>query len=345
MKRPSFFEDIIRSDRGLTVCLFIVMIVCISVVIHVVPIPTRAGMEQSLETFILESMAMAANSPEEMEVADDIEEEISEEETLEDFDELLSSFMDMSLSEPSLSDIESSVQPTELDIQTDLDLNFDTSDRQGELGSGVIDLNADLFAQSSRGTGTSLRPNLVSGFTRSRDTQLSDGTGNISSDELTVREDHSSNSVVLDSVYHGLDRSTLTPEEAAYEDAVVLRMKNGNGKYPDPVIRSIFDMKTTDLAFKKDINLDNQPWTVQISYSPVNRTLRIALVQDNTLFYFIDPGLQNRANYFEKGNARHNADDQVIVVESEEFSSQSPEAIRVFNLFLSWWKNELKNDG
>ena len=91
--------------------------------------------------------------------------------------------------------------------------------------------------------------------------------------------------------------------------------------------------------------MDGQTWTVQLAYAPSSRTLKIALTQDSMLFYFIDPGLQNRANYCERGRTVLDTDSRVVTVESEEVSVQSPDAVRVFNQFLSWWSNETESNG
>ena len=348
MERLSFFEDVSRSDRGLTVGLFTAAIICIALVIHVVPMPTRARVDRSLESFVLESMAMAANVPEEGELEEVVEGAVLEEPevTLEDFDGLLSSFMDLSPSDDAPSDAEVlETKTVESLLQTELDLDFGTEEALAGLGTGRADLNADLFPQAERSTGTLLKPNIVSGFSRSRDIQFTDGTGDISGDELALRQENSTRLETLESVYEGLDRSTLTPEEAALEDAVVLWMTAFGGMPLDPAIRGLFRLQPEDLVFKGEVLLGGESWILQMAYAPLNRTLKIALVQNSTVFYFIDPGLQNRANYFEKGRVIFDADARVVSVESEEFSAQRPDAVRVLNLFLPWWSNALQSNG
>ena len=348
MERPYLFEDVSQSDRRLTVGLFTAAIVCIVAVIHFVPMPTRAGVDRSIESFALESRAIAVRSAEEIDM-EEVPEEVAVEEpevTLEDFDGLLSSFLDPSLSDAASSDAELlGTETTESSLRIDLDLDFGTEDVPGGLGTGSADLNADLFPQAERGTGTPLRPNIVSGFSRSPDTQLTDGTGDLSEDELTLRQENSVRLEILESVYEGLDRSALTPEEIAREDDVVLWMKASQGMSLDPAIRALFRSESTDLVFKGTVALDGQTWTVQLAYAPSSRTLKIALTQDSTLFYFIDPGLQNRANYCEQGRTVLDADSRVVTVESEEVSVQSPDAVRVFNQFLSWWSKESQSNG
>ena len=348
MEQPYLFEDISQSDRSLTVGLFAAAIVCIAVVIHFVPMPTRAGVDQSIESFALESMAIAVRTSEEIELAEEAEEVVVEEPevTLEDFDGLLSSFMDLSPSDGASSDEELlGTETTESSLKTELDLDFGTEEALGGLGTGRADLNADLFPQAERSTGTLLKPNIVSGFSRSPDIQFTDGIGEVSEDELALRQENSTRLETLESVYEGLDRSTLTPEEAALEDAVVLWMTAFGGMPLDPAIRGLFRLQPEDLVFKGEVLLGGESWILQMAYAPLNRTLKIALVQNSTVFYFIDPGLQNRANYFEKGRVIFDADARVVSVESEEFSAQRPDAVRVLNLFLPWWSNALQSNG
>ena len=348
MERPYLFEDVSQSDRILTVGLFAAAILFIIAVIHFVPMPTRAGVDQSITSFALESMAIAVSTSEGTEL-DEVAEEVVVEEpevTLEDFDDLLSSFTGLFPSDAASSDEELlETETTESFLQTELDLDFGTEDVLGGLGTGLEDLNADLFPQADRSTGTLLKPNIVSGFSRSSDIRFTDGIGDASEDELTLRQENSTRLKILDSVYVGLDRSTLTPEEIAREDAVVLWLKSFQGMSLDPAIRILFRLEPTDLVFKGTVLLDGQTWTVQLAYSPTSRTLSIALTQDRTLFYFIDPGLQNRPNYCQKGRVVLDADSRVISVESEEVSVRRPDAIWTFNQFLSWWSNAVQSNG
>ncbi|MYD19033.1 MAG: hypothetical protein F4X05_05230 [Rhodothermaceae bacterium] len=344
MVRPSFFEDVSQSDRGLTAGIFTAAVICIAVVIQVVPMPSRAGMDRSLKSFVLESIAIAADTPEETEM-EEVEEVVPEEPemTMEDFDDLLSSFS--SLSDAASPDVEMlETETSESFFQTELDLDFGSEETRGGLGTGLGDLNADLYSQAERGIGTALRPNIVSGLSRSLNTQLTDGIGEVSEDELTLRQEGSNRLETLALVYEGLDRSALSPEEIAREDAVVLRMNTVQSTL-DPAIRALFRSKPTDLVFRGTISLNGDDLTVQLAYAPKSRTLKIALIRNKDLFYFIDPGLQNRANYCERGHIGVDSSARVVLVESEEVSVQSPDAIRMFDLFHSWWTNETLPDG
>ena len=344
MTRPSFFENVSQSDRGLTAGIFTAAVICIAVVIQVVPMPSRAGMDRSLESFVLSSIAIATDTPEETEM-EEVEEVVPEEPemTMEDFDDLLSSFS--SLSDAASPDVEMLETETgESFFQTELDLDFGSEETRGRLGTGLGDLNADLYSQAERGIGTALRPNIVSGLSRSLNTQLTDGTGEVSEEDLTLRQEGSDRLKTLASVYEGLDRSALTPEEIAREDAVVLRMNTVQSTL-DPAIRVLFRSEPTDLVFRGTISLNGDDLAVQLAYAPKSRTLKIALIRNKDLFYFIDPGLQNRANYCERGRVGVDSSARVVLVESEEVSVQSPDAIRMFDLFLSWWTNETLPNG
>jgi len=344
MKKHLFSEEVSRSDLGLTAGLFAAAIACLVLVIQILPMPSRARVDRSLESFFLESMAIAANTPSEDElVIEDATPEFLEEPevTLEDFDGLLSSFTNLSLSETASPEVQET-KVTESSIQAELELDFSTAADAG--GVGRTDLDAGLFPQAERSTETwTLRPNIVSGSSDSRNVPLADGAG-VAEDDLTLRRADSTQLEFLESAYEGLDRSALTPEEAVREDAVVLWM-TARSTPLDPAIQALFELESTDLVFKGTALVDGQTWVVQLSYSPINRTLKIALIQGSALFYFIDPGLQDKANYYEQGRVVRDADDRVASVESEEFSVQSPDAIRMFNLFLSWWSNALRSDG
>lgn len=332
-----FFEDSSKSDRRLTVSLFTIVIICVAVVIHVVPMPTRTGMSQSLESLVLESVAIAVNAPEQIDSGEETKEEA--ETSLEDFDELLSSFMNEIPAEVMSTDTELSASETNRSLlRTDVDVDFGVSEEK-EFGTGL----ADLFSQVERREGTSLQPTLESRFVSSSEPGFVTNVVDIS-DNLASRRGSPADLEILESVYSGIDRSTLTPEEAAREDAVVLWMKESSGNWLklEPAIGTLLDSGPTDLVFSDDILLNGEEFTIKLTYSPVNRTLKIVLIQGNSLHYFIDPGLQNRANYFKTGHVVRDGDNKVVMVESEEKSVQSTDAIRIFDQFLSWWANEIK---
>ena len=60
------------------------------------------------------------------------------------------------------------------------------------------------------------------------------------------------------------------------------------------------------------------------------------------LFYFVDSGRRQRAGRFEKGLVRSDEELRVIVVESEDLSARSEEAVRAFKLFVDWWTEQQK---
>ena len=319
------FEEFAKGDRGITVGLFVIVVSCIVILIHVIPMPNRASVSKTLETMVLESIAMAVDTPENTEI-----DEVAEEETsVEDIDELLSSFLIESPAELLTSETELSVtESNRSELQRKVDFDFGTVDGTG-FGSSLVE---DL-PQVERRQGRSLRPTIESKFVSESDVGL--GT------DVEIAEDLSSEREILESVYEGLDRSALTAEEIAREDNVVLWLTDHKVLALDQIVNSWLGVEKTDLIFKDQIQLADDFYTVKLAYSPVNRTLKIILIKNDELFYFIDPGLQNRANYFEKGGIVYEGD-EVIMIESEEHSVQNPEAVRLFNLFSQWFKNNIK---
>ena len=319
------FEEFAKGDRGITVGLFVIVVSCIVILIHVIPMPNRASVSKTLETMVLESIAMAVDTPENTEI-----DEVAEEETsVEDIDELLSSFLIESPAELLTSKTELSVtESNRSELQRKVDFDFGTVDETG-FGSSLVE---DL-PQVERRQGRSLRPTIESKFVSESDVSL--GT------DVEIAEDLSSEREILESVYEGLDRSALTAEEIAHEDNVVLWLTDHKVLALDRIVNSWLGVEKTDLIFKDQIQLADDFYTVILAYSPVNRILKIVLIKDDEIFYFIDPGLQNRANYFEKGRVIYERD-EVIMIESEEHSVQNPEAVRLFNLFSQWFKNNIK---
>ena len=324
--KTDLFENKLKEERGITISLFVVVVSCLVIVIHLIPMPKRTSVSQTLETLVLESIAIAVDVPEEIE-SENVEEE--EDTSVEDIDELLSSFLidspvEISQSENELLERESNTSQ----VQKEFEFDFGTGD-ENVFGSGY----SEDLPQAERRQRSALKPTIDAKF-------VSDTKVDFSND-VSVVADLTSEREVLDSVFDGLDRSNLTEEEIAREDNVVLWITEDQEKSLTPVMDSWLKLQTTDLIFKDEILLDNENYTVSLAYSPVNRILKIVLIKDDEIFYFIDPGLQNRANYFERGHVVYEGT-EIVMVESEEQSVQSYDAIKIFGLFSEWFKNKIK---
>ena len=111
----------------------------------------------------------------------------------------------------------------------------------------------------------------------------------------------------------------------------------------DPGIRSLFYFAPPAISARAQTTINTQPSEIQIMYTPSNREIRIALIKEGDIYYFVDPGFQKRAQYFQKGIVDRDELERVDFVESEDFSPTSPEARDFFRFFLAWWQQESQN--
>ncbi len=111
----------------------------------------------------------------------------------------------------------------------------------------------------------------------------------------------------------------------------------------DPGIRSLFYFAPPAISARAQTTINMQPSEIQIMYTPSNREIRIALIKEGDIYYFVDPGFQQRAQYFQKGVVDRDDMERVDFVESEDFSPTSPEARDFFRFFLTWWQQERQN--
>ncbi len=339
-----FSEDTNKSGRPVTIGIFAALVVFFFFASKVVPMPSREQVDRSLDLIILEAIA-AAEAPEAEEETEDPAEEsdASESETtLEDFEGLLAEFSEFLPSE-ALS--EESTMPdrnptSSLILESEVGLDFGSEevlDLFGETRPG--DLNADLNTQS-RGATWTLQPNLIAGSTSGSTGRLSSGTGG-SGVDLTTRPDRPER--LVESITGERDDVSLSSEEIFRENAVVRWMQERINELDRPV-RTLFEQQARDLTVNEPVIIGGKTYYLQMMYSPVTRTLHIAWVDGDDLFYFIDPALQFRVNYFEEGIVERASGTEIVLLETEELSAQSPTAVRQYQKFLSWWRPQIEEN-
>ena len=344
-----FSEESEQSSRSATVGIFAVLLGLITVGPNVVPMPSRERVDRSLEMIILESIAMASaeevEESAEEETAEAVEEEIvaPAEVEMDDFDELLSDFFTSDISEDDLggTDLLGSGDVDESTFDSEINLDFGGSGGDTDLfgDDRPADMSADMLSQTGTNIeGWTLNPNLVSveaSGGSARGLQIDDDQPR---DELLVEEDREDNP--LQSMLDETDlSSTLTAEELTREEAITRYIKTNESSLDKSVLSLIGGGGPGDITINQAITVRGNSYIVQVLYSPSSRKLHVIWIAGDDLYYFIDPGLQNKPNYFEKGVVRRRGS-EIALVETEELSTQSREAKEVFALFLSWWEEQ-----
>ena len=355
------FSDYDDSDgRRVTVVAFLIVLLFFVMAFSFVPMPSQEFADRVVEVVMLEQMMfesiedistvdeeepgeeLLAVEPEATTLADEAEATVTE-----DLKKLMSAFGDFAFSEVALDDAElkNNIRPGAPTVLDQGELDVDSDNILGEFGSRSIDLTSDLVT-NSEGEGRTtrqLRTGLLSdgasgnvgrpGFRRLRESGTGDKTG--TSAIFSER-------AIPDLLEHAKEGPETEKREVDFSvpiNPLVAWMKLRQAPL-DPGIRSLFRFSTTDITSNEQIAIGGKPYGLQLLHSPGSGAVHIALIDGDTIYYFIDPGFQRRANYFQKGTVRRDEATLVVLVESEDFSPQGPDAKHFFDLFLSWWAQE-----
>ncbi len=363
-----------RKTRRISWCLFIGVSALFALVFGVLPLPDRSFAETTMEALMLETLDLSAFF-EEVELASAADEVVSEEPGEEDAaetpldlemppDELLAedvealmaeAFEAFSFSDVSLEDPEIQQNNREVVSLTDEDLT-PFAEAQSAFDSG-LDLTQDLLSDDGNlsRSSRSLSSNLIGeSFGSSRES--SGGrryTGNPDalsfsdrSGRETIRATGGAGALSLQSSAGSggrMDNLMLGEGDISVPSDSLLQWIMANQAELDPGIRSLFYFAPPAISARAQTTVESEPSEIQIMYTPSNREIRIALIRESDIYYFVDAGFQRRAQYFQKGVVDRDDMQRVDFVESEDFSPTSLEARDFFKFFLAWWRQESQN--
>jgi len=347
----AFSEDIDQSNWRVSIVIFLIIVALFSVAFRFIPLPSRETVDDSLEDIMFELITISEQEEEETEdtVDEPTEDEVDPadvEVQQENIDELLSAFAELTptatpdeISLTNSGTIESVILENELNPQ----LDFDAGVLDGFSNRNTLDIDTDLSSRSGNSGAWTLKPGLSAdadattgqrGFTVRN--QASGPTG----EDLATR-DQQEPTELFDLFKEERGTVDMSLDEIRKENAVVAWFK-ANASPLDSGIRALFEQADSDLTAKVLANIGGQNYPIQLMYSASSRNLRIAFSEDSNIFYFIDPKLQNQANYYEEGVVVHDDQIRIVIVETEELSVSSPQAVRVFSNFLQWWLDQIK---
>ncbi len=340
-----FSEETDNQGRPIAIGVFIILVGFFVLASNVIPMPQRDRVDRSLDLIMLEAIAMAeAVELEEEEAELPAEEDFSEPEktSSENFDDLMSAFTELT----SLEVIEEDAtlldrgETESLALRSDVGIDFGAEGSLDLFGNRRFDDSETDLVSQKRGEQTwTLRPNIVSGSVGSSNSRLSAGV--VSETDLTGRSGRPER--LVEAIIGEWDESvSLTSEEIARKNAVVRWMQERLNDLDRPV-RTLFQQNPRDLTVNELILIGARTYHLQMMYSPVTRTLHIAWIDEDEIYYFVDPALQFRINYFEEGIVERVTGTEVVLLETEELSAQSPQAIREYQIFLNWWKPQIES--
>lgn len=353
----SQFEQ--KNSRRISLVVFLFVTLLFLGAFNFIPIPSQEYAYRVVEQLMLESLVLESISISEIEESEDDSGQIEETEEasdpaqdveLENLEQLMEAFDTFSLSETqvSASDL-TREERSDLASLSQNELDLESVDAETAFGGRSLDLTSDLEKRddSRRGTSRELRHSLLSGrgvVGRERlgsRSGLSIGAGR-SDTGLGLRQSNLDGENLLQSTR---DRDDPPEETESNFDLPADRLHDwilANQGPLDPGIRSLFQYLPGNITAKTQITTNGTSYGLQLMRTPDGGETHIAIIDGEVLFYLVDSGTQQRAGRFEKGLARSDEESRVIVVESEDFSARSEEALRVFKLFIDWWTEQQK---
>ncbi len=369
----SFAAQEERRNRRISWLLFLGMSVFFSVAFTLIPTPGREFAETTIERLVLTSLELPPVEEIEIE-ADPLEEEEDPLEVIEEITESLEpepveelleedvealvadAFESFSFSDVSLDDAVAQLEDREIVSLSDQDMElFSESASDRPVFNSDMDLTQNLLNDSGNPSRSSrsLSSNLIGqSFASPDDTDRSrryvgdledlawpDGSG-----RQTIRAT-SAEGTSLESSDSGSrqDNLFLGEEDVSIPSDSLLQWILVNQAELDPGIRSLFHFAPPAISARSQTSAAASSAELQLMFTPSNREIRIAMIRQGDIYYFVDPGFQQRAQYFQKGVVGRDAMERIDFVESEDFSPTGPEARDFFKLFLAWWQQEKQN--
>ncbi len=363
-----------RKTRRISWFVFTGISALFALVCGVIPLPDRSFAETTLEALMLETIDLSSFF-EEIELADAADEVVPEElgEDADEIpldpemppDELLAedvealmaeAFEAFSFSDVSLEDPQAQQNNREVVLLAEEDLT-PFADAQSAFDPG-LDLTQDFLdaANNASRSSRSLSSNLIgesfaslrgeSGGSRSYTGNLEDLSFTDRPGRQTIRATGGGEAPSLESSSNPGDRMeslALGEGDISVPSDSLLQWIMANQAELDPGIRSLFYFAPPAISARAQTTINAESSEIQMMYTPSNREIRIALIRKSDIYYFVDPGFQQRAQYFQKGIVDRDDLERVDFVESEDFSPTSPEAREFFRFFVTWWRQERQN--
>ena len=345
-----------KNSRRISLVIFLFVTLLFLGAFNFIPIPSQEYAYRTVEQLMLERLVLESISDSEVEESEDDSELIEEtadpaqDVEFEDLEQLMEAFDDFSLSETrmSASDL-TREERTDLASLSQEELDLESGDLETVFGGRSLDLTSDLDKRDDgrRRTSRELRSSLLSDRGVAGRERLGSRSGlstrpSGSNTELGLRKTNVDDANLLQSTREKDDPPEESEPDFDLPTDELLNWILANHGPLDPGIRSLFQYLPGNLTAKTQITASGVSYGLQLMHAPGGGETHIAIVDGEVLFYFVDPGMQQRASRFEKGLIRRDEESRVIVVESEDLSTRSEEALRAFKLFIDWWTEQQK---
>lgn len=371
----SFAAQEERKNRRISWLSFLGVSMLFSVAFTLMPTPGQEFAETTIERLILTSVELPPVEEIEIEteplaeeedpletieeIAESLEPEAPAEEVLEEDVEALiaDAFETFSFSDVSVEDPVAQQENREIVSLSDEDMDlFSEAASERPVFNSDMDLTQNLLNDSGNPTraSRSLSSNLIGQSLASTDDTdrsrryVGDLEGLAwpdASGRQTIRATGGAGAPSLESSGSGSRQDNLflgDGDISVPSDSLLMWIMENQSEL-DPGIRSLFYFAPPAISARDETTIGAAPSELQLMYTPSNREIRIAMIREGAIYYFVDPGFQQRAQYFQKGVVGRDDMERVDFVQSEDFSPTGPEARDFFRLFLAWWQQEKQN--
>ena len=126
----------------------------------------------------------------------------------------------------------------------------------------------------------------------------------------------------------------LTQENVNVDEIIEWMRRNASGIPPG--IQRHVEYRPGNLTVATSLAHTGEEWEVYLLARVPVRELHVVLVQGDETYYLIDRNFQREGRSFRVGYARRDGH-MITGVVSEERAASSTEAVRFYEVFLSWW--------
>lgn len=346
----SEFEQ--HPSQRTSVIVFLVVAVLFLVAFNYIPVPSQEYADQAVEELMLERVILESIRNVETEESEDNPEPIektpepkpTQDILSEDLAQLMEAFDDFSLSQAEVSSPDlTKEEKRDLVLSDQNELDLESNNLEQAFGGRSLDLTPDLVKNEDRRPGTTrtLRPSLLPNRGVSDQDGLRSQRNLTTGSSLDLRATNQGNGNLLESSRNDDQLSTQGRDiDFAVPINELLDWMRANQGPLDPGVRALFQYLPGNLTAKTEILANGASYGLQLMHAPGGGETHIAVIDNKEIFYFIDLRMQQRASRFEKGTVRRDEELRVTIVESEDFSARSEEALRALKLFVDWWVEE-----
>ncbi len=144
---------------------------------------------------------------------------------------------------------------------------------------------------------------------------------------------------MLDFTSLGEDYENLT----SILDELIRWMRSHPADFSE-VVRAFMGIRQDDLTSKARFRIGQRRFDLFLSFRDSEHELRICLVEGDRSIFLIDRGLKERSNYLRAGRVARDPGGRLVSFETSQRSPSDARTAEFYQLFLSWWERQKKDE-